>query len=625
VTSRRPAWKTIVFALLLVETTASCAYYNTMYLARRYYDRATPNAPYVSEKPDPSAVANFNKSIDYSKRLIADYPKSKWVDDAYLLWARSLLGRDDPIGTVNMLKDFRTRYPQSPLKDDALFYLGVGARKARMYTDALAAFDEFVKEAPKNDLMPYALLERSRVLMSLDRPADAAQSASQVLERYPRSVQREQAMALRADALLAQGEYDRARSDYRELQVRARTDEERFTALLKEADCLESARRYDDDLALLRDAQGHEQEPQANGGGGIVLDQASVDRWGRLALRIGTAEVLAGRKEPALDAYRRVVDQMPRTLLAAEAQYRIGYAYEILTDDFETARSEYAKVQNVAAGSAFIAQANQRQTNLQRLIQYRSGAGPDSVGKKAEAGFMLAELYLFQLDKPERALEEYRKLSQANVGTAYAGKALNAEAWVLRNKLNRQSEADSVLWTVVREYPKTEAQVDARDYLERLGVEVPSNLIQLPEKPLLASVDTTKLTAPPTHADSLGVRPAGNVATQPTFNVYQAGQAQMVPSPTFTGPGAHVAPGAPATSGAATSGATGATVGAAGAAGVARSGSSGSAPAAGAAPAPAAGSGPAFHDPASWPDSPDAPDAGHRVVAPAPRDSVPGH
>jgi len=619
VTSSRCGWKTAVaFALLVATTTSSCAYYNTMYLAKRYYERATPGAPYVIDKPDPTAVANFSKSIDYSKKLIADYPKSKWVDDAYLLWARSLLGRDDPIGTVNMLKDFPTRYPRSPLKDDALFYMGAGARKARMQNEALAALDEFVKKAPKNDLMPYALLERARVLMALDRPDEAAASASTMLERYPKHAEHDQGMLLRADALLAQGDYDKARADYRALQLRAKTDGDRFDYLLKEADCLEEGRRYDDELALLRDAQAHEQEPQANG---IITDQASVDRWGRLTLRMGTAEVLSGRKEPALDAYRRVVNQMPHSLLAAEAQYRIGYAYETMTDDFETARGEYAKVPTIAAGSAFIAQANQRQSNLQRLIQYRAGAGPDSVGKKAEAGLMLAELYLFQLDKPDRALEEYRKLSQANPGTAYAGKALNAEAWVLRHKLHREAEADSVLWTVVREYPKTEAQVDARDYLEKVGVDVPQNLIQLPEKVLLAAADTTVLTSPPARSDSLGIRPQTSPSL-PNFTIYQPGQAQMVPPPNFTGPGARGIP-SPPTSGAVASGASagaGAAAGAAGDAGVARSGSP---PAAAA--ATATGAAPAFHDPASWPDSPDAADNTHHIAAPAPRDSVPGH
>jgi tetratricopeptide (TPR) repeat protein len=609
---RRPEGKTIVAALLLASTTVSCAYYNTFYLARRYYDRATPAAPYVIDKPDAAAVTNFNKSIDYSKKLIADYPKSKWVDDAYLLWARSLLGRDDPIGTVNMLRDFPTRYPESPLKDKALFYLGVGNRKARQYTDALAALDEFIKKYPKNELMSYALLERSTVLMALDRPGEAAAAASEVLEHYPKSKEHERAMTLRADALLAQGDFERARADYRTLGTEARSDDERFGFLLKEADCLEAGRRYDEELALLRDAQSHEQEPQVTAGVPTGGDPASVDRWGRITLRIGTAEMLAGRKDASLEAYRRVVDGLPRTLIAAEAQYRMGYAYEILTDDFETARGEYAKVQTIAPGSSFITQANQRQTNLQRLIQYRAGAGPDSAGKKAEAGLMLAELYLFQLDKPERALEEYRKVSQTAVGTAYGGKARNAEAWVLRNKLHRDAEADSVLWTVVREYPKTEAQVDARDYLERVGIEVPGNLIQLPEEPLLASADTTRLTAPPTQTDSLGMHRtpvpgmAPVAATEPKLQFVTSGQASMVQPPSFTGPGTH----APAPTGAAIAGAA--------VAGTA----AGSAPARSAV-APAAGAAPAFHDPTSWPDPPDAVPVGH--ATPAPRDTVQGH
>src|SRR5215470_1776470 len=84
----------------------SCAYYNTYYLARKYYDRATGGLPYPVEKPDPTASQNFTRAIDYSKKVIGNYPKSKWVDDAYLMWARALLGQDDPRQTVNMLQDF---------------------------------------------------------------------------------------------------------------------------------------------------------------------------------------------------------------------------------------------------------------------------------------------------------------------------------------------------------------------------------------------------------------------------------------------------------------------------------------------------------------------------------------
>ena len=58
-------------------------------------------------------------------------------------------------------------------------------------------------------------------------------------------------------------------------------------------------------------------------------------------------------------------------------------------------------------------------------------------------------------------------------GTPYQAKAMTAQAWVLENKLKRKASADSLWWEVVRFHPATEAQLAARDYLERDGGTVP--------------------------------------------------------------------------------------------------------------------------------------------------------
>jgi len=508
---------------------SSCAYYNTMYLARRYYDKATAGMPYVVEKADAQAAANFGKSIDYAKKAIALYPKSKWVDDAYLLWARALMGREDPSQTVNMLKDFSARYPQSPLKDEALFYLGAGARKARQYSDARGALEEFLRRQPNHPLAAYAYLEQARVYMALQRPADAAAAASQMIERFPRSPERDRALTMRAEALLAKGDHALAREDYKVLGTRADSDEDRFNLLLKEADCLEAGRIYDQELALLRDAMSHEEEPQRqaplpappppdprnpNDPNRLIPQPlpnltltASNERWGRLMLRVGTVQTLQGQKNEALATFRRVLELFPQTGAAVEAQYRVGYVYETVADDLDRAGVEYGRVTKLSSTSPFSLQASQRLHNIDRLAQFRTSTGKDSVAKKAEAGFLLAELYLFQNDKPERALVQYDSIVHSFPGTPYAGKALNAEAWILRRKLDRATEADSLLWIVIHDYPKTEAQLHARDYLEAAGHSVPDSLIQPPEAPPPPPIDTTlTLTRPPAAGDSLGPR-----------------------------------------------------------------------------------------------------------------------
>jgi len=497
---------------------SSCAYYNTYYLARKYYYRGTAGAPYAVEGGTQAKTAEFNKAIDYSKKVLAQYPKSKWVDDAYLMWAQSLLGRDDPIQTVNMLQDFTTRFPNSPLGPEATFFLGVGNRQARRYAEALTALDEFLRRAPRHALVPHAHLERARALVSLERPAEAAEAAGRILERYPKSPLVAKALALRAEARLAHGDFDLSRADFHSLGTRALSDEERLGFLLREADCFEAARQYDQELALLRDALSHEREavvPDTTGGKpAIVPTGPAAQRWGRLMVRVGSAQLLAGRLPDALEAYERVARAYPKTELAAEARYRIGYAYETAAEDFDKARAEYRRVKDQTASGSSLTLANQRLANLERLAQYRTADG-DTLQKSAEASFLLAELYLFTHDKPERALEEYRRIAQTFRGTPYAAKALNAEAWVLSRKLDRQAEAESLFWRVVREYPATEEQLAARDYLESAGQKVPDRLIKLP-KPKPQRRDTSEArTSPPPGSAALGPGTRGPFAPGP--------------------------------------------------------------------------------------------------------------
>ncbi|HEY2956098.1 MAG TPA: tetratricopeptide repeat protein [Candidatus Eisenbacteria bacterium] len=481
---------------------SSCAYYNTYYLARKYYYRGTSGEPYSVEGPSQANASQFNKAIDYSKKVLAQYPKSKWVDDAYLMWARSLLGRDDPIQTVNMLQDFTTRFPKSPLGSEAMFYLGVANRQARRYADALTALDEFLRRAPRHALAPHAYLERARTLVALERPAEAAEAATRLLERYPKSPLVPRALALRAEARLANGDYELARADFHALGTRALSDEERLGFLLREADCIEAARQYEKELALLRDALSHEHEPVApdttGGKPAVGPTTPAAQHWGRLMLRVGSAQLLAGRVPDALSAYERVVHAYPKTELGAEAQYRQGFAYETAAEDFDKARDQYRKVRDHLASGPSFNLASERLGNLDRLAQYRK-AGGDSLQKGAEADFLLAELYLFTHDKPERALEEYRRIAKTYRGTPYAAKAMNAEAWVLSRKLDRKAEAESLFWRVVREYPATDEQLAARDYLEIAGQKVPDKLIKRP---------APKPPPKPAPRDTLGQAPA---------------------------------------------------------------------------------------------------------------------
>jgi hypothetical protein len=170
--------------------------------------------------------------------------------------------------------------------------------------------------------------------------------------------------------------------------------------------------------------------------------------------------------------------------------------------------------------------------SLERLEKFRGATGGDTLQHQAESRFMLAEQYLFQLDKPERALEEYRRIEHEFPGTQHQAKAILAQGWVLSRRLARPAEADSLFWSVVRQHPGTESQLAARDYLELAGASVPADLIRLPEPPVARAGTTPAVSSPPEGTPALGGWPASGPGDS-----LRLGPHARPGSPAIAGPG----------------------------------------------------------------------------------------
>jgi len=72
-----------ILGVLLLVTFTGCAYYNTFYLAKRYYrDGQKAQERSALDTPAPEAAAKYDGVIRQCAKILVDYPKSKWVDDA---------------------------------------------------------------------------------------------------------------------------------------------------------------------------------------------------------------------------------------------------------------------------------------------------------------------------------------------------------------------------------------------------------------------------------------------------------------------------------------------------------------------------------------------------------------
>jgi tetratricopeptide (TPR) repeat protein len=512
----RLARRCAVLGLLALQL-CSCAYYNTFYLARKYYFKATDGQPYEVDRDGTGQRPNYNKSSDYAKKLLGVYPKSKWVDDAWLMWARSLIGTDDPLKAIAMLEEFNTRFPKSELRPDAEFFLGLAFRAAHKHDQAVEHFDAFLKLTPKDELAPYAYYERSKALMSLERYQDAPRRRVSALAR-PRARRPGAAPARRGALPAARLAAARRLRDHR---ARAPNDDDRFRYPLREVDCPRPAAVRPGEGALERRAPHVAPPPVPDAPRVSTTPGAPGTQPPPVQTYVASCRVHCAAGSRCAWAARSCrphaagggavqISTTTRAPRCRRAQYRIGFAFETGADDFARARQEYARVKEQGGMSQFSQQAQQRLDNLERIEKYRTASGADSAERKAEANFLVAEHYLFNLERPDRAVQEYQSIFDSSDAPAVKARAMNAQAWVLSRKLGRKESADSLFWKVVREFPATEAQLAARDYLEAEGHPVSESLIKIPPGMVIpVPVAEEPLTQPPPDTPKLGASPAG--------------------------------------------------------------------------------------------------------------------
>jgi len=223
----RPARLRGAVAALLAASTliglGSCAYYNTFYIARKYYDRAIGGLPYRVDRDQSPDLGNLNKSIDYSKKLMANYPKSKWVDDAIYLTGRSLYAKGEDDKARKTFTELADKFPNSPYLDDALYYTAETYRRGHKWDAAEVYYDSLRRTFPKSPLLDQTTMRDAQVQLASLLPRNAVALLRSVrTEKFNKFELYEWHHTL-ADAYFAIPSYDSALVEYQWMAAQAKT------------------------------------------------------------------------------------------------------------------------------------------------------------------------------------------------------------------------------------------------------------------------------------------------------------------------------------------------------------------------------------------------------------------
>jgi TolA-binding protein len=406
----------LLVSILLVAV-SGCAYYNTFYLAKRYYKEAQKEQERaITGNLSPTAGTKFDQVIRQCTKVITEYPKSKWVDDAMFLMGSSLYGKGDYPTAISRMQELQDKFPKSPFVPEARLVQGLAHFKRKDYVVADSIFHAVDAAYPK--------FSRRWELYFYEAETKAAQrDVPAALWWYERAVdaageRREKSDALRraGDALFTTGRMDSAQVLYDRTLKEEERAKERLDVAIRRGEALREMKKYREALEFLEEWRSR------------ALD---LGREGEVLVRVHELQGLLGRAKDAIEGYRRLVERFPNTNVAAEAQFQIGYLYETALGDLDQAAREYDKLRAMgASGGEFTAQAARRSQSLTTLKRYQQDLAADTTGARARSAFRLAEVNYFELGKPDSAVAQYRSVETLFPNSVYAPKSAYARLWI---------------------------------------------------------------------------------------------------------------------------------------------------------------------------------------------------
>lgn len=459
----------VAFSALLATQIVSCAYYNTFYSARKYYLQAVRVAKQTAKPartsttttapaPVPAQVsALFDRSIEKCAKVISVFPKSKWVDDAIFLMGACYYEKHEYDKSIKKFNELSMYYPKSPLIPRAQFLTGMCYSGKKDYDRSSPILEKILKEYPNFE-------DRETILYTLGEASSDKKKYAEALPYY-RLVAGKKKSKLYFETLSRIGEcyfemakYDSARISLSAVATNSPDAEQALDASIKIGDSYSSEKSYDAAL------KSYEKS---------LVPAKEFGKVPVVRLRMASVATQKGDYKKAIEIYQSVVNESPRTIQASEAQFRIGYIYEVNLEDLESASTAYAKVKEHSSVSEFALMADLRSKGLAKIKEFNQAAEASEGEKAAESAFLIAELTLFQLGKPDKAIEKYLSVEKDFPTTSFAPKSAYAAAYVFFYLKQDTVSAVEIFKRVVKRFPKSEYAAAARGILVNLGIEPP--------------------------------------------------------------------------------------------------------------------------------------------------------
>jgi TolA-binding protein len=443
-----------VAALVAAASMQSCAYFNTLYNARRMYREAEKLG--TSESNARERREKYKEVVKKCSQMIQDYPKSRWVDDAMFLMGTSLVKEEEYDKAIRKFQEILTNFPTSEYVPRSIYWLALAYHLKGDNAQSLIYVERFLKDYPGNEMRFDALFLDGDVKRALEDYQGALDSYGIVATEAKKREIVDASLVKSAELFRDRGEWEKAAASYRKVLRKGISWERRYAISLALGDCLVKLGECAEALSLFE--------------GVLEKTTATLEMP---ALLLGRAESRAcmDSLHQALADYSSIGAKYPKSIYSAEAYYRIGIIYQERLDSLKLAADAFAKVGSEYANSEYAAVSLERSNSIKRLLELqRSGAG-ESSDQAAEKRFMAAEIQLTKLEDIPMALVGYAAVLDSFPESSVAPKAAYAIAWIRQIRLHEREAAIGRYRDLIERYPVSYQAKGALYQLTILGAD----------------------------------------------------------------------------------------------------------------------------------------------------------
>lgn len=159
-------YTSLIFMVLLF-VFSSCAYFNTFYNARQYFEQAEKQRlEKAGESIPPGAIDAYGKVIDKSQYVIDKYPDSKLVKEALLLIGMSRFHRKEYRIAETVFKQYVETYADNV--DQAEYWLALCKWKLGKPQPALDVLQSMLETATDKNFISSIYLSKAEINLDID-------------------------------------------------------------------------------------------------------------------------------------------------------------------------------------------------------------------------------------------------------------------------------------------------------------------------------------------------------------------------------------------------------------------------------------------------------------------------